>query len=432
VSSRAVRFGFRAAALTFALIAAFAVVEAQAAVVPLPRLSAETHESRFGGRSVLVVRSMLVRRVHGSLSVRCNRCRRLVGRIRVSRPSATSKRFSGVNWILRGSRAVKVTVVRRDQIGRYLLLTAQRRKGRLGLAYKESGCLDGRRDRLLCPRGTPQPRMNEAVVPLTPQPQPQTGQPVPSTPPPPPPTTPVAPAPKAGTSPSISSAGTVAFQANTSNLWTVGPGGRNDWRLGMMSGTSPSIAALKGGGYQVAFQANTGNLWTVGSAGNKDWGLGMRAGTSPSIAATPDGQFVVAFQANTSNLWTVGSGGKGDWHLGMMSGTSPSVSSAGTVAFQANTSNLWTVGPGGKSDWHLGMMSGTSPSISSAGAVAFQANTSSLWTVGPGGRDDWHLGMMSGTSPSVSSAGTVAFQANTSSLWTVGPGGRDDWHLGMM
>jgi hypothetical protein len=37
-----------------------------------------------------------------------------------------------------------------------------------------------------------------------------------------------------GTSPSVSSAGTVAFQANTSNLWTVGPGGRDDWHLGMM------------------------------------------------------------------------------------------------------------------------------------------------------------------------------------------------------
>jgi hypothetical protein len=196
------------------------------------------------------------------------------------------------------------------------------------------------------------------------------------------------------TSPSIASAGTVAFQANTSNLWTVGPGGRNDWRLGMMKGTSPSIAALKGGGYQVAFQANTGNLWTVGSAGDKDWGLGMRAATSPSIAATADGSFVVAFQANTSNLWTVGSGGKGDWGLGMMSGTSPSISPAGTVAFQANTSNLWTVGSGGKGDWRLGMMSGTSPSISPAGTVAFQANTSNLWTVGPGGKGDWRLGMM--------------------------------------
>jgi hypothetical protein len=51
----------------------------------------------------------------------------------------------------------------------------------------------------------------------------------------------------------------------------------------MLAGTSPSIAALPSGGYEVAFQANTGNLWTVGSADNGDHKLGMLAGTSPSI-----------------------------------------------------------------------------------------------------------------------------------------------------
>jgi hypothetical protein len=43
----------------------------------------------------------------------------------------------------------------------------------------------------------------------------------------------------------------------------------------MMAGTSPSIAALSGGGFEVAFQDNTGSLWTVGNAGNADWKLGM-------------------------------------------------------------------------------------------------------------------------------------------------------------
>jgi len=75
----------------------------------------------------------------------------------------------------------------------------------------------------------------------------------------------------------------VAFQANTGNLWTVGSDNHGDTKLGMMAGTSPSIAAV-GGSYEVAFQANTGNLWTVGSDNHGDWNLGMRAGTSPSIA----------------------------------------------------------------------------------------------------------------------------------------------------
>ena len=33
----------------------------------------------------------------------------------------------------------------------------------------------------------------------------------------------------------------VAFQANTSDLWTVGPGGSGDTHLGMMSRTSPDL-----------------------------------------------------------------------------------------------------------------------------------------------------------------------------------------------
>ena len=235
-----------------------------------------------------------------------------------------------------------------------------------------------------------------------------------------------------------------AFQANTTSLWTVGDDGNTDWKLGMMPGTSPSIARFPGGGFEVAFQANTGNLWTVGTAGNKDWQLGMMKGTSPSIAALPNGGFEVAFQANTTSLWTVGSAGNTDWQLGMMAGTSPSIASLASggfeVAFQANTGDLWTVGAAGNRDWQLGMMKGTSPSITGlingGFEVAFQANTTSLWTVGSAGDKDWQLGMLDTTSPSITGLSNggfeVAFQANTTNLWTVGSAGNKDWQLGMM
>ena len=74
----------------------------------------------------------------------------------------------------------------------------------------------------------------------------------------------------------------IAFQANTGNLWAVGAAGSGDLKLGMMKGTSPSIAAVSGG-YEIAFQANTGNLWAVGAAGSGDLKLGMMAGSSPTI-----------------------------------------------------------------------------------------------------------------------------------------------------
>jgi hypothetical protein len=48
--------------------------------------------------------------------------------------------------------------------------------------------------------------------------------------------------------------------------------------------TSPAITLLGGGNnYEVAFQANTSHLWTVGSDFHGDWGSVMRAGTSPTL-----------------------------------------------------------------------------------------------------------------------------------------------------
>jgi hypothetical protein len=45
----------------------------------------------------------------------------------------------------------------------------------------------------------------------------------------------------AGTSPSIANNGEIAFQANTGDLFTTGPGGVGDLHAGMMGSTSPSI-----------------------------------------------------------------------------------------------------------------------------------------------------------------------------------------------
>ena len=54
----------------------------------------------------------------------------------------------------------------------------------------------------------------------------------------------------------------------------------------MMAGTSPSITETQTESYVVAFQANTGSLWSVGlNQSAHSYGLGMMAGTSPSLAS---------------------------------------------------------------------------------------------------------------------------------------------------
>lgn len=253
---------------------------------------------------------------------------------------------------------------------------------------------------------------------------------------------------KAGTSPSVakltSGVNAFAVHANTGGLWTVDASGTYNRQLGMMSGTSPAITALNNGGYRVAVQANTGNLWSYGSAGATDMKLAMWPGTSPAIATLANGETIIAFHANTGSLWTIGPEGIRDWEQGMMPGTSPAVTAFGNayqLAFQANTGSLFCVGAAGNKDWQVGMMNGTSPSITTLSngtfVAAVQANTGDLWTAGTAGIRNWAVGMMSKTSPTVSAWGTAAgfevgFQANTGSLWTLGSRIDKDWKLGMM
>jgi hypothetical protein len=169
------------------LVVVAAQAPAHAAVVPLPRVSAETSAMSYRGKPVLRVRSVLVRKIHGKLRVSCNRCRRLKSTIRITRPTSTSKRFTKVNWLLGSGRVIRVAVTRRGWTGRFLLLSARTRGGRRGLVFSTSGCLDRRGNRVRCPRGVPQP---------------VTGSPVPPTPTPPPtpsPATPAVPKPRPDT-----------------------------------------------------------------------------------------------------------------------------------------------------------------------------------------------------------------------------------------
>ena len=132
----------------------------------------------------------------------------------------------------------------------------------------------------------------------------------------------------------------VAFQANNGDLFLLFGG---DTGFGMMRGTSPSVDPYAIGipppldNHQVAFQANTGNLWVLGPQSPGDSGLGMNRGASPSLD-----KFNVAFQANTGNLFAIGPccPGGGDTGVAMMSGTSPSINGNGDFAFQDTGNDL--------------------------------------------------------------------------------------------
>jgi len=266
-----------------------------------------------------------------------------------------------------------------------------------------------------------------------------------------------------GTSPSITDDGFIAsylhiaFQADTGHLWeyigwscsTCSAGAGWDRHLGMMAGTSPSVAATASD-ETIPFQANTGNLWdyTSSSAAGSDLGRRLMKGTSPSIDQQyPDGD--IAYQATDGDLWTTHHGNTG---LAMKAGTSPSITSTtSTVAFQGRNGHLWIWHDSRGHDLGLAMMAGTSPSIISLTSgpvnavrnkneIAFQGANGDLWTwrgLQDGSEtyavNDTGLGMMTRTSPSMAANSDIAFQANTGHLWiTSFDGNPRDLHLGMM
>jgi hypothetical protein len=126
----------------------------------------------------------------------------------------------------------------------------------------------------------------------------------------------------------------VAYQAASGDLSIYKPSNEEVLSLGygMAPSTSPSVAALAGGGYEVAFQTNTNQMWTWSSiTGLHKWGLGMRPDTSPSIADRTDGKAgdtEVAFQANNTDLYLFRpQKDKGeDTGWGMAPASSPSIS----------------------------------------------------------------------------------------------------------
>jgi hypothetical protein len=223
-----------------------------------------------------------------------------------------------------------------------------------------------------------------------------------------------------GTSPSIASLSTtnnsnqVAFQANTGDLWTAGTLGTGDLFLGMMPNTNPSIVALNGS-YEIAFQANTGTLWTTGTLGTHNWQLPMNHRSSPSMTVV-NGTLEIAYQ-DSNNLLQVLSGNRVVFGLGfpMMPNTSPSIAALGTpgspatgyeVAFQDLAGVLeLTNGTSPATFTNRNMNIGSSPSITGIPGnrfqVAFEANDNSLWATGALGTGPLGQQMRPGTSPSI-------------------------------
>jgi CHAP domain len=246
----------------------------------------------------------------------------------------------------------------------------------------------------------------------------------------------------AGTSPSVAQLadGTyeAAFEANNDVLALSHLGGGTlGTTLGMDAGTSPAIAALPNGGWIAAFQDNAHQLYLYDSKGDKtNTNLGMDAGTDPALAVQPDGTYRVVFQDNDSVLAGYNSTGSNyTTTVGMAAGTSPAITALAdgsyVVAVEANTHDFATVHLGTGytvNTTTLGMDAGTSPAIASQAdksyKAVFQDNDNVLAGYNSTGSSyTTTVGMKAGTSPAIAALTdatyAVAVEANTDDFATI-------------
>jgi len=240
-----------------------------------------------------------------------------------------------------------------------------------------------------------------------------------------------------------------AYQSNAGDVAAYGGLAIDDVGQAAYPGSSPSVAILPNGGYEIASMSANGLLNLAGTARTGQLYYGLRGGSSPSIAASPaDGTYVVAMQVNFGALWLWRSATNSAVMSSnmMANSTSPAVAAfpegGYEVAYQGIDGNLALYGYDGGFSMSTGqaMKAGTSPSIAITNnvvAVAYQtpggsvsvftAYTGISMTTGtrPIGTMNSTMNMVNNTSPSIAGLtanGTtttfkLAFRANTGNAY---------------
>lgn len=214
------------------------------------------------------------------------------------------------------------------------------------------------------------------------------------------------------------------FQGSNGDIWFSGTAGVTDGRFAMAPGTSPSAAATPSGAFPWAAQGANHDLWKASPSGPVDVGAAMAADTSPAVAEIPpngtlypNGDFAIAFQGSDGTLWdATQTYGTGSTHLRMSPGTSPATAydpSGGSFQMVVNGANgdLWTTSAHGPVDLGVAMAPGTSPSLTEFNdggyEVAFHGANGDLWTYGKLTTGDTGLPMLAGTNPSIAATISV-------------------------
>jgi hypothetical protein len=245
-----------------------------------------------------------------------------------------------------------------------------------------------------------------------------------------------------GTSPTIADLGSgtyeVAFQGTNGDLETYSSTGTTtNTTQAMAPGTSPSIAPMPGATWLTAFQALDTHLeWLSNTGTLTTSSMLMATDTSPDLGTNPAGGWEIAYSANTDVLWTHNANGTTtNTTEAMDAGTSPATvcltTSGSEILYQASNNDLYSYSPTGTAtNLNYGMKAGTNPAIAALAnggwQAAWQANTGILFTAGSAPGSNTTQAMATGTSPSIAATGgdsyALAWQSSTNTLNTMAYG----------
>jgi hypothetical protein len=192
----------------------------------------------------------------------------------------------------------------------------------------------------------------------------------------------------------------------------------------MAPGTSPSVVALPGLGFESAFQGANGDLWFSGTSFTGDADVQMAPGTSPALTSV-NGTLQAAWDGPNGDVWITGANGPVELGIAVAPGTRPAIAglSGGgyEVAVHAANGDLWTAGTLPSGNTRARMAAGTSPSIAATIYATPGALPASDYYIAYGSANggqlvlyDWHTGsgpvpgasnVASGTTPSIAILG---------------------------
>ena len=199
----------------------------------------------------------------------------------------------------------------------------------------------------------------------------------------------------------------VAFQGGNGDLWYyLDQNGKItdvDTHLGMAFFTRPAATLARTGDYVIAFHGSNGHLFVYYpfSKQHIDTRLGMASGTSPSISQ----DLTVAFTGTNDHVWTYFSSGHDTGLVTSSLSTGPAISQSGdAIAFESKNEKLdvYATATRHLTSTNLAMDANSSPSVGIyASEVAFQANSNKLWWYDGKKGHNTGLVMAPGTSPSI-------------------------------